>query len=93
MCVQMYAYVTMALLHYTPLRAWLLNNQKKTLLLNFILTLPNLKIFIHLFVNNMIVVIFLCLEVSVFGGAAKCAKFFMDSKGWNYGVCQPILVR
>lgn len=44
----MYAYVTMALLNYTPLHARVLNNQKKTLLPNFILTLPNLKIVIQI---------------------------------------------
>lgn len=27
----------------------------------------------------------------MYGDTSKCAKFFMDSKGWNYGICQPIL--
>lgn len=42
---------------------------------------------------NIIVVIFLCLEVSVFRDTVKFEKFFVDSKGWKYSICQPILVR
>lgn len=43
--------------------------------------------------TSIIVVIFLCLEISVFEDTVVFAKFFMDSKGWNYGIYQPILVR
>lgn len=45
----------------------------------------------YIYNYTITVVIFLCLEVSVCGDTSKCAKFFVDSKGWNYGICQPIL--